>query len=268
MQRQGAGVRGPRVTRGSAAYGRAVRAVVGSVVLLTALRAVAAGLPGEDPLAIKDAIGRGIHAFHTGDFDRAYDDLTQAIEAGSDDPRVFYFRGLAALRLGRTGEADADFAAGAEREATDGGTARVSRSLERVQGCDRLSLERHRARARLAGLQRDRQVAGRRYSTIEDPSSELLRRRRPEDVTSELLAPRRGDGVEEVPAPRPAGPRAKPGKPFADDPEEMEGDDPFGAKPRSAAKDGAEDAEMATEDEKEMAEKDDKDAAVEEPDTK
>jgi len=265
MQRRSASVRGPNATRRAAANGRAVRAVVGSVVVLAALRAVAAGLPGEDPLAVKDAIGHGIHAFHTGDFDRAYDDLTQAIEAGSDDPRVFYFRGLAALKLGRTGEADADFIAGAEREATDGGTARVSRSLERVQGCDRLALERHRARARLAGLQRDRQAAGRRYSTIEDPASEVLRRRRPEDVTSELLAPRRGDGVEEVPAPRPAGPRVKPGKPFADETEEMEGDDPFGARPRPTAKDGAEDAEMSTEDEKEMAEKDDKDA-VEEPD--
>lgn len=237
---------------------------VGMAVMLASVLASAAGLPGEDPLAVKDAIGRGVHAFHTGDFDRAYDDLTNAIEAGSDDPRAFYFRGLASLRLGRTGEADADFSAGAEREATDGSTRRVSRSLERVQGCDRLTLERFRTRARLAGLQRDQEAAARRYSTIEDPAGERLRRRRPEDIGPELLAPRRGDGVEEVPAPRPAGPRAKPGKAFEDEPEAMEGDDPFGAGPRKAVNDEEPadgDAEMAEESDEAMADKEDSDTA-------
>lgn len=230
--------------RGWKAAGLAVVAAAG---LLTA-RTCSAGLPGEDPLAVKDAIGRGVHAFHAGNFDRAYDDLTTAIEAGTDDPRAFYFRGLAALRLGRTGEADADFAAGADREAMEGSTRRISKSLERVQGCDRLALERFRARARLAGLQRDQEAAARRYSTIEDPAVDLRRRRRPEDVGPELLAPRRPDGVEEVPAPR-----AKPGKAFEDESPAKEGDDPFGAAPSNDDAAGTE-KEMADEPEEQSTE--------------
>lgn len=186
----------------------AVLTVLGVACLSFGLSAVA-GPPGDDPLAIKDAIGRGMHDFHGGNFDRAYDEFTNSIEAGTADPRAYYFRGLAALRLGRTAEAEADFAAGAEREAVDGSTLRVSRALHRVQGCDRLALERFRTRARLAGLQRDNAAAARRYSTIEDPSDELLRRRRPEDIDDELLTPRRRGDVEEVPAPRPAVPRGR-----------------------------------------------------------
>jgi len=225
--------------RVAAARLRATVLTVLGVACLSSGPAAVAGLPGDDPLAIKDAIGRGMHDFHGGDFDRAYDEFTNAIEAGTADPRAYYFRGLAALRLGRTGEAEADFAAGAEREAVDGSTLRVSRALQRVQGCDRLALERFRTRARLAGLQRDNEAAARRYSTIEDPSGELLRRRRPEDVGPELLPPRRRDGVEEVPAPR-----ARPGRAVEDEKPATEGDDPFGD-PKSATGAGESDKEMA-----------------------
>lgn len=233
------------------------RSFVGLVVAFACAVSFAAnagaGLPGEDPLATKDAIGRGVHLFFGGDFDRAYDELTDAIQAGTSDPRAFYYRGLASLRLGRTGEAEADFASGAEHEATAGSTKRVSRALERVQGCDRLTLERFRARARLAGLQRDQEAAARRYSAIEDPSSESRRRRRPEDVGPELLSPRRADGVEEVPPPR-----GKPGRNFEDEPRPTDGDDPFGEpKPRDAAGDADEsEPKMAAEAEEEMAEED------------
>jgi hypothetical protein len=121
---------------------------------------------------------------------------------------------------------------------------RASQSLERVQGTDRLSLERYRARARLGQLQRDREHYGRRYSTIEDASGDVRRRRRPEDIRPELVAPRGrtiedlpAAGVEEVPAPvgKAASP-AKPGKKAADEPAEMEepaaeSDDPFSDEP-------------------------------------
>ncbi len=234
----------------------AVRTVLGAACLSCALSAQA-GLPGEDPRAIKDAIGRGMHDFHGGNFDRAYDELTNAIEAGTADPRAYYFRGLAASRLGRTAESEADFSAGAEREAVDGSTLRVSRALQRVQGCDRLTLERFRTRARLAGLQRDQEAAARRYSTIEDPSEDLRRRRRPEDVDGELLAPRRGGGVgvEEVPPPRPVSPRGRARTPFGDN-EDASTD---AAAPRAGAVDGdAEEGEkeMASEPEEKMADED------------
>ena len=214
--------------------------------------AIAGGSPsaaefvGEEPVAVRNAIGDGMHAYHAGDYDRAYDDLTNAIEAGTDDPRAYYFRGLAALRLGRTSEAEAeaDFTTGADRELVTGSMRRASQSLERVQGTDRLSLERFRARARLGQLQREREHYGRRYSTIEDASGDVRRRRRPEDIRPELVAPR-GRAIEDLPAagveevPAPAGKTAspdKPGKKVMDEPAEMEepaaeSDDPFGDEP-------------------------------------
>jgi hypothetical protein len=203
---------------------------------------VAAEFAGEEPLAVRDAVGAGIHAYHAGDFHRAYDDLTNAIEAGAEDPRAYYFRGLAALRLGRTSEAEADFTTGADRELATGGIRRVSLSLERVQGPDRLTLERFRSRARLGALQRERDAFGRRYSTIEDATTDVRRRRRPEDIRPDLVAPggaatgsQPSVGVEEVPAPAarpasPAKPAQKAGKTFEDE-AAGEGDDPFADEP-------------------------------------
>lgn len=205
-------------------------------VTLACGRLPAGEFVGDEPLAVRHAIGDGIHAYHAGDYGRAYDVLTDAIEAGTDDPRGYYYRGLASLRLGRMSEADADFTTGADRELATGSVRRVSLSLERVQGPDRLTLERFRARARLGELQRDREAHGRRYSTIEDATGDVRRRRRPEDIRPELVAPR-GDQpslepvVEEVPAPavKPAAP-AKPGATFEDEPA-AESDDPFGDAP-------------------------------------
>ena len=105
-----------------------------------------------ESLPLAAAYGSGVHGYFAGDYDRAYEDLTNAIEAGTMDPRAYYFRGLAALRLGRSDEAEADFTAGATRESEGMGAWPVARSLERVQGPDRLRLERHRTRARVALL--------------------------------------------------------------------------------------------------------------------
>lgn len=112
---------------------------------------------GGEPLSITRVYGAGVHAYFTGDYLRCYDDLTETIQAGSRDPRTRYFRGLAALGLGRLDEAEADFSEGAQLEAEAAGNWPVSRSLERVQGHPRFQLERHRARARVAALQRARE---------------------------------------------------------------------------------------------------------------
>ena len=42
--------------------------------------------------AITRAYGSGVHAYFSGDYQRAYEDLTQALEAGTKDPRALYFR--------------------------------------------------------------------------------------------------------------------------------------------------------------------------------
>lgn len=108
-------------------------------------------------LAVDQGLGRiyggGVHAYHAGDATRAYDELTQVIEAGSQDPRPWYFRGLAASKLGRFDEAEADFSTAAAREVAGAGDWHVGRSLERVQGRDRFAIERHRIRAQIIAAQ-------------------------------------------------------------------------------------------------------------------
>lgn len=189
-----------------------------------------------ESLPLAAAYGQGVHAYFAGDYQRSYDDLSQAIVAGTQDPRAYYFRGLAALRLGRLDEAEADFSSGADREMTQSGDWRVGRSLERVQGVDRLRLERHRTRAKIVALQNDREAVRRRYSEIEDAQDDVLRRRR-----------------------RPAAGPADAGNPFEADAEPVEELPPMkkqpAAEPAEDAKDGAEE-KPATDDDKPMTDDD------------
>jgi hypothetical protein len=172
-----------------------------------------------DSLALANAYGTGVHAFYSGDLDRSISDLTAAIDGGTADPRAWYFRGLAAWRLGRFDEAEADFREGAEREASTVGSWPVSRSLERVQGTERLRLERYRTRARVAALERDRALIRRRYVEIEDAQPEVLRQRRP------LPATPADDGVFAAPAERVPAPAAVPVEEPAEPAEPAEPDD-------------------------------------------
>ena len=149
-------------------------AVVAVVITVTGVQAQTV-----ENLSVARTYGAGVHAYFSGAYDRSYDDLTAVIEAGSNDPRPLYFRGLAALKMGRLDEAEADFSSAAQVEAQTLGNWPVSKSLERVQGRDRLQLERHRVRARVAALQEDRAAAGKRYSGIEAAQPDVLRRRRP-----------------------------------------------------------------------------------------
>lgn len=196
-----------RIARGGMQRGFAIVAASGLAAVLCG--GVAAAQPSVESLPLAAAYGDGVHAYFAGDYQRAYEDLTQAIEAGTTDPRAFYFRGLAALRQGRTDEAEADFTVGADRESAGLGAWPVGRSLERIQGADRLRLERHRMRARVALLQRQREAEQRRYSQIQEAQPDVIRRRRP-------VAPRDGDEgnvFEEQPAqagPAPAEPMPEP----------------------------------------------------------
>ena len=106
-----------------------------------------------DP-SVRAVYGDGVHSFYAGNFQQSYDYLSQVIEIGTDDPRVYYFRGLSALRLGSATKADEDFSKGATFEAERGNTRTVSLALERIQGQDRLLLERSRSKARLALAER------------------------------------------------------------------------------------------------------------------
>lgn len=199
---------------------------IGGVVVLGAVGAQA----GPQSAALTVAYGNGVHAYYDGDYQCSYDELSGVIEAGSHDPRVYYFRGLAALKLGRLDEAEADFQQGANLEAEGRGaqsSRTISLALERVQGCDRLKLERYRGQARVAMLQRDRELTRRRYSDIEDAEADVLRRRRPERI----------EPAEQLAAPAPKDDRAAEAEePAAED----------GEKPRAEREEPAEPAEKPT----------------------
>ena len=149
-----------------------------------------AAQPSVDSVPTQAVYGAGVHSFFAGQLGRSYDDLTNAIEAGSRDPRVYSFRGLAALRMGRTDEAEADFTKGAELEADPERlmAVDVARSLERVQGPDRLQLERHRTRARLVSQPQNRRASQRRYLDTMDAQDEVQRQRprRDEEIREQI----------------------------------------------------------------------------------
>ncbi|MFM7137880.1 MAG: hypothetical protein ACKO1M_12565 [Planctomycetota bacterium] len=191
--------------------------------------------------ALARAYGAGVHAYFSGDAQRAYDDLTQAIEAGTSDPRAWYFRGLAALKLGRLDEAEADFSTASTRETEATGDWAVSRSLERVQGHDRLALERHRVRARVAGYEQRRQAVERRYSQIESRQTEMLRQQRPEGIAPDPVE----KFGEEINPSAPAAetmPTPAASEPDAELVPEMTAEEPAADEP---AEDGAAEAEAA-----------------------
>ena len=99
------------------------------------------------PLLAQDAVlgqiyGNGVHAYFAQDYLRSYQFFTSAIDGHSQDPRCFYFRGLALVKLGRPQDAEIDFQHGAKLESSTDPTRayNVARSLERVQGSDRSTL--------------------------------------------------------------------------------------------------------------------------------
>ena len=109
--------------------------------------------------------GRGVHAFFDRDYEGAVTILLQAKEIGSIDPRPFYFLGLAYLRQNETELADQFFKQAAELEFS-GRAARdygVSEALRRIQGEERLRIERIRSEERTNAQIRAQQFLEARY---------------------------------------------------------------------------------------------------------
>lgn len=161
----------------------------GPAVLAVLAISVASGTClADDPLA-RDFMGAGMHAYHAGDWQRSAEDLTAAINAGSRDPRAYYFRALALLQQGREDEAIADMQQGAMFESSGPGGTVIARSLERIQGPHRRMLERYRRRALIEQQALDRRRIEQRYTDSIDRSPELLRQRRPTSIREPLPKP-------------------------------------------------------------------------------
>ena len=115
--------------------------------------------------------------------------MTAAIAAGSRDPRVYYFHGLAYLKFGRTPEAEMDFRKGAELESRDVNKYyNVGRALERVQGSDRQLLETYRVQARIAVYKESEKIRKARYETIHREEARVLQQQ-----AAEGAAPQAGE---------------------------------------------------------------------------
>lgn len=93
---------------------------------------------------------RGASRFAAGDFAQASVVFDEAIAAKSDDPRVYYFRGLCAARQNDPASAAAFYATGArlELESPKGRLVSVDSALTTIQGAERAAIEAARAQAR------------------------------------------------------------------------------------------------------------------------
>jgi hypothetical protein len=149
----------------------------------------------QDPVLI-ELYGQGVHAYFAGNPVKAHDRFTMAIDAGYEDPRAFFYRGLSYLQLGRPTEADADFRRGAALEAANGDYSRVSKSMERIQGGLRLELEEYRLRGRVEALKNRQQLRRQRYRDIESGVIEAV----PTPSAVEVPPPAPEDEVPPPPA--------------------------------------------------------------------
>ena len=93
-----------------------------------------------------DQMAAAVESWRTGDLDGARGQLTQMIDAGTRDARVYYYRALISEQLGSDSEQDLKAAAKLEAETTS--TRLVNRALENVQGARRAKIEKYRAEAR------------------------------------------------------------------------------------------------------------------------
>ena len=118
---------------------------------------------------LNELYGNGVHAFFSGNYEQALNFLDEAVEEGSRDPRVFYFRALTLDYVGFEEKAKTAFHQGAEMEAADPNVFPVGRSLERVQGRQRHLLESYRQKSRFAARRKNRLRNRARFSVPKDP---------------------------------------------------------------------------------------------------
>lgn len=167
-----------------------------SSMLLSPVPAVA-----QQASALASVYGRGVHAYFAGNTSQAEQYFSQVIDAGSSDPRPYYFRAVLRLNAGRQFEAENDMRVGANFEARNPGTnSRIGRSLQRVQGPARRTLEKFRRQARLDRLQQGQQQTQQRYEQLERRGPAVLRRAAPVPLGQPIQPPQQ----LAAPAPGPA----------------------------------------------------------------
>lgn len=97
--------------------------------------------------ALLQVTANGKEAFLAGNHEVAVQLLDVAVANGSNDPRTYYFRGLAKQELGRSDEAAIDYKRAIGLELQPANRIDVDVSLESVQGEARLALKKYRHEA-------------------------------------------------------------------------------------------------------------------------
>jgi hypothetical protein len=121
--------------------------------------------------------GQGVHAYYNGDYESAVRYLTATISKDTDDPRSYYFRGLANAKLGNDEASLADLKKGAAIEALDDrGVYKISTALQRIQGQPRLQIEKLRKQARLELVAAEKVRLQARYEQQQSDEAAALRK--------------------------------------------------------------------------------------------
>ena len=183
-----------------------------------AVLALAASLRADEPI-VKQLYGSGVHAYFAGQHKQAHEFLSSAIESKSEDPRVYYFRGLSLWQMGRPEQAEKDFATAAMLEATAADDIySVDRALERVQGKARLAIEQARVTARKVATQKRQREDELRFNRIRENEPRILELpKSPEKLPGKTVEPKPADEPKENPEGEPKEVPAKgPGKEPAD----------------------------------------------------
>ena len=115
---------------------------------------------------LAETYGEGVHAYNSGRLSDALNFFSLAIDNGSQDPRVFYYRGIVNQVSGRPEDAEKDWQAGAVIEALAGSNPSIGRSLARYQGTGRIQLEKIRQAARIKALAEANARSKQRYGEI------------------------------------------------------------------------------------------------------
>ncbi len=103
--------------------------------------------------AFTELYGYAVHRYYAGDYNEAQRALNIVIDAGIEDPRPHFFRGLVTYQLGMQDAAKADFEHAADLEARGKGVVSISYALQRIQGPVRRDIELARLAARVAVAQ-------------------------------------------------------------------------------------------------------------------
>lgn len=194
--------------------------------LTLAVACLLAGRLRAQEALLSEFYGSGVHNFYERDYFQAMSDLSAAIDGGTKDPRAYYYRGLVHQRLGDSTAARRDMQEGARLESEDVDQFYpVGKSLERVQGSQRLALERYRAAARAQAYDRNRRRTLARYEELRRNESTVLRQAPLGPAPVPLRPPRVAPATAAEPAAAPT-PETPP-QPPAEKPAEPATPNPF-----------------------------------------